>query len=267
MRIRADRLRDIVSVCESMVATCQSAQVSSERIFYAKVFFEKATSHGRSICAFIRRLKEHEESDAAGASALARSLIETHNIFLYLTEPGISRSEREFRYGLMQLNQAVDLLRISAALGAGSKDFVFWQETSKTWSIAELEKNQVFLSLDERQRAHLLRGKNPYLQERYKGPRAFSKEIESAAYNLFSHSVHSYGLSTSYAGSATPAGLVNMLFLAVEISAITLANLATRYRDLRLRTIGRATEAEACLIADALSLRQLLDWQLSIGDN
>ena len=250
-----------------MVATCQGAQVSSERILYAKAFFEKATFHGRSICILIDKLKEHEVSDAAGISALARSLIETHNVFLYLTEGNLDASEREFRYALMNLNQATDLLRISEALGTGSKNFIFWQETSRTSALAELESNRVFLAFGEKQRAHFLRGKHPYIKERYKGPRPISLEVESAAYNLFSHNVHSYGLSSSYAGSSTPAGLLNLLFLAVEMSAITLANLARRYRAIRPRTIGPIKEAEECLIKEVLSLKHLQEWQLSIGED
>lgn len=261
MQIRADRLKNIVSINESMIAKSKDVAASSERILYANSFFKKAVYHGRSICVLLDSFKEHQEADFAGISALARSLIETHNVFLYLTEPKIGRKEQDFRLGLMHLNQATDLLKIGRAFGAAEDGFMFWQRALAESSAVQLRKNQIFLSLDEKQRAHFLRGKNPYLKERYKGSHPLSLEIESAAYNLFSHNVHSFGLSSSYMGSSTPAGHFNVLFLAVEISTIYLAHLAKRYAKVRARAVGKLPTEYSKAITEVLSLEHLCTWQ------
>lgn len=262
----SSRLESVLSICQTMASACSNAAVTSERVLYAKTYFDKATLHGLSIQFLLLRAKDGGGLDAGGISALARSLMETHNVFVYLTEAGISRGEREFRYRLIQLNQAVDLLRISEALGAGQKDFVFWQDAAQTALIADLQKNDVFLSFDEKQRTHLLRGRSPLLKNRYVGSRCVPIEIESAAYNLFSHNVHSYGLASSHLGESTPAGLWNLLFLSIEMSSIYLAHLAKRYRSIRPRSVGRESLADQAVLHEVLSLVRLHEWRMSVGE-
>ena len=255
----------LVTICESMRERSRAASISNERMFYAREFFRKGTEHGRSMCRLIEPLKRKERADVAGICVLARALIETHNAFLYLTESKLS-AELDFRIALLQLNGAVDLHRINNALGIGSDDVRMWaQEVSKKFAIDELNANQVFLALEQKQRDHLLRGKYPYLMHRYAGPRPIERAIESAAYNLFSHSVHSFGLSSSFAGRATPAGYVNLLILALQMSAIFLAHLAKRYRSLRGRAIGAMVATDKQLIEDVLSLKRFNEWKWDLG--
>lgn len=117
MRIRADLLEEVVEICESMRDRGARASVSSSRVLYAQSFFGKCTFHGRSICLLVEPLAKGHAADLAGICALARSLIEAHNVFVYLTEPRASPAERKLRVDLMHLNQSFDLLRISNALG------------------------------------------------------------------------------------------------------------------------------------------------------
>jgi hypothetical protein len=265
VRIRADSLNEVVSLCETMNDRGRQASISNSRVFYARAYFQKCTFHGRSICLLVAPLKKRRESDLAGICALARSLIETHNAFVYLTEPGLSTAEHEFRVELMHLNQACDLQRISERLGIPEGISPVWSHgDSRDFATAILNRNAVFLSLDEKQRAHLLRGKTPYLMERYLGKRPIDRKIEAAAYNLFSHNVHSYGLSSSCAGSWTPAGYKNLLFMAVEISLIFMAHLAKRYKAVRGRALGAMSNREQELLDEVLSLNHFDEWKCAL---
>jgi hypothetical protein len=218
MQIRASGLEQLVQACESIDRTSEKVRPSSTRTHYAALYFAKATLHGRSICSLLSEIKARRYADVAGICALARSLIETHNVFLYLAESGIGADELELRISLAQLNQAVDLIRISEALGWDSEQTLFWQSETRDHARKTLEANPRFATLGAKERAHLLRGKSPYLKSRFNGVGPVQPAIESAVYNLFSHNVHAYGLSSSYAGSETPAGLANTLFLAVDMS-------------------------------------------------
>lgn len=263
MQIRASLLEQLVSVCESIERGSSTALPSSVRAHYAAVYFSKAALHGRSICSLLAEIKARRYADVAGISALARTLIETHNVFLYLSESGIGKDELEFRTLLAELNQTVDLIRISEALRWDDNEALFWQESTRDQVRNQLQANAKFKVLGEKEQAHLLRGKSPYLRSRCKSQGPVPVEIESAAYNLFSHNVHAYGLSSSYTASATPAGYVNTLFMAVEISCIYLANLILRYKAVRPRAVPALSESDVLVIRETLSLTHLTHWQQS----
>lgn len=263
MQIHASRLEELVSVCEAAERASSSSRPSSSRTHYATLYFSKAALHGRSICSLLGEIKARRYADVAGIAALARTLIETHNVFLYLSESGLRPEELELRVQLAQLNQAIDLIRISEALGWDGEDVLFWQRAVRDHARSSLEANPAFLTLTERERAHLLRGKSAYLKNRRKAPGPVSPEVESAVYNLLSHNVHAYGLSSSYAGSATPAGSANTLFLAVEMSSIYLANLMLRYRAVRPRAVPPLSGDHMRAIRDTLALTHLTQWQQS----
>jgi hypothetical protein len=268
MEIRTTKLEEIVSLCESVAARSESASISSIRTLYAKSLFEKGMLNGSSIASLIQPLRQGKTADLGGICALARSLIEAHNVFMYLTESGISVSERDFRFQLMNLNSAVDLLRINDAIGVTTSEFPsFWQTVSKDWSLESLQKNDAFNGLDEKRRAELLKGKRPYLNRRGTRRAPVDEGTEAAVYNLFSHHVHSFGLSSQFGGSDTSAGYVNALFLAVEISVLFLANLVKQYQVVRTRATGSFSEPERGLITDALSLRHLERWKSKMKES
>lgn len=263
MQIRASHLEELVSACEAAERASASSRPSSTRTHYAALYFAKAVLHGRSICSLLGEIKAHRYADVAGIAALARTLIETHNVFLYLSENGLRPDELELRIELAQLNQAVDLIRISEALGWESEDALFWQGAARDHARSTLQANSAFLALPDRERTHLLRGRTAYLKSRRKSVGPVSPEVESAIYNLLSHNVHAFGLSSSYAGSETPAGAANTLFLAVETSCIYLANLMLRYRAVRPRAVPPLSDPDMQAIQDTLALTHLTQWQES----
>jgi len=264
MKIRVKSLEKIVAICEAMHKRSRSASIANERIFYARMLFNKGMLHGRSLCLQLEPAKEGDEIDFPGIAALTRVLIESHNAFVYLTESGLTQCEREFRITLMQLNQSSDLLKITDTLIENKANpTLYFQKASKSHSINVLKNNSVFNSLSEKQRAHLLKGKSPYLMERYGGPRPVTKKLESAIYNLFSHNVHSYGLSASYSshGAMTPAGFMNLLFLGVEAAIIFLAHLAKQYQNVRGRALGTMPKCDKNFIEETLLLTHINEWK------
>jgi hypothetical protein len=209
----------------------------------------------------LRQGRNSKNIDIAGVCALARSLIEAHNVLLYLTEANRSKHERRLRFELMYVNEASDLKRIHDALGLAGDDFgTTVREHALKVSTDTLKENPVFQGLDEKHRNHLLTGRTAYLMGRDKGPRPLPKALESAAYNLFSHNVHAFGLGTTHIGSLTAAGAVNTLFLATEFAIIYLANLMVHYRVIRTRAIGPFSEKEAALLKRAVSGDELSAW-------
>jgi hypothetical protein len=161
----------------------------------------------------------------------------------------------------MYINDSVDLIRISKALGISSTDSrIHLQERSMSWSKDELLANPIFIALPKEQRDKLLEGRYPYIRNRYGGKPPIAPDVESAAYNLFSHNVHSFGLSARLGGDWTPAGALNSLFLAVEIALIYLSHMTVLYRSMRPRSAGSLTRTERELLDDVLSARHLRDW-------
>lgn len=264
MLIRGTDLNRVVDICATMRKRAQGSGSSSWRGYYAEGFFDKATLHGQSMCLLLNTYKEgRSELDIGGLCALSRCILEIHNASSYLFEPGLSKKEAELRHQLFLLNHATDLKKISAGFGISeSDDRMFMQEHSRRWSEDELLKNPIFQALDEPHRKMLLKGKSPYLTARYGGKKPLPKPIESAAYNLFSHSVHSFslGLSPMTGGQHTPAGGVHMVYLAVEFALIHLGAIALRYWGLRSRAVKKLSIEEKRVLQDAASADVLEKW-------
>ena len=264
MHIRLSDLAELVAVCEGMVERAATASTSTWRAYYGHGFFEKATLHGRSIASLLGTLRTEKPSvDIAGICALSRCIIEVHNAFAYLSEPGLSHDESELRHQLFLLNHASDLKKINAEIGIKASDNrAFFVDVSRRWASDELEKNPIFQSLDEAHRKTLLRGKSPYLVARYKGKRPLPHGVESAAYKLFSHNVHSYslGLSPLRGGQETPAGGVNMLILAVELAILYLATIALHYWRLRSRAVRSLSKTDKELLLNNASSALIEQW-------
>jgi hypothetical protein len=130
-------------------------------------------------------------------------------------------------------------------------------------TLQELSENPVFLSLDESHRKNLLKGKSPYLVARYAGRHPLVRALETAAYNLFSHNVHSFSLGLTPViggGQATPAGSMNMLFLAIELTLLYLCHMAAEYRVLRRRAVGRLAPNEEQFLKATLGTGYLEQW-------
>lgn len=268
MLIRLPHLSELVGICEGMIERASKASISTWRSYYGHSFFEKATLHGRSIIMLVEAFRAKNPSyDIAGICTLSRCIIEVHNAFAYLLEPGLSDDESELRYQLFLLNHAADLKKINTEFGIEtSDDRFFYNDISHQWSLDALEKNSIFQELDIAHRKTLLRGKSPYLAARYKSKKPLPHNIESAAYKLFSHNVHSYslGLSPLHSGQETPAGGLNMVVLAVELAILYLATIALHYWRLRSRAVHTLPKVEKDFLSNSASSEQVERWLTKI---
>lgn len=264
MHIRLSELTKLVTICEGMIERAAKAGTSSWRSYYGHGFFDKATLHGRSITSLLESFRATKPSvDIAGVCTLSRCIIEVHNAFAYLTEPNLSVDESELRHQLFLLNHATDLKNINTEVGINeSDDRIFFVNVSLRSALHELQKNPIFLALDEPHRKTLLRGKSPYLVARYKGKRPIPRGVESAAYKLFSHNVHSYalGLSPLQSGQETPAGGINMVILAVELVILYLSTIALHYWRIRSRAVRSLTVEEKSFLANCASPKLIEQW-------
>jgi hypothetical protein len=173
-------------------------------------------------------------------------------------ETGISKDEAHLRLHLFLLNHSTDLGRIQKYLGTARDEF--WHETTRAWSMEELQRNPIFLSLDELHRNNLLRGKSPYLHVRYSGKRPLPREIESGLYILFSQNAHSFSLGLSPligGGQATPTGAANSAAIALHTSVIYLSWLGLDYWRTRYRAIKRFDASERRTLEDGASFGHL----------
>lgn len=254
-----DRLDSTVRICESMLERAKETPRTSSRTFYGHGLFSKATQHGRSILHLLNAAAPtYANLDVGALCVLARCIIEIHNAWAYLLETGISKDEAHLRLHLFLLNHSTDLGRIGKYL-ATSRD-EFWHQASRAWSVEELQKNSIFLSLDEPHRNNLLRGKSPYLHVRYSGKRPLPRDIESGLYILFSQNAHSFslGLSPVIGGSqATPTGAANSAVIALHASIIYLSWLGLGYWRTRYRAIKRLDDSERRTLEDATSFEHL----------
>ncbi len=264
MLIRLSHLTELVDICEGMLERSSKASLSTLRSYYGHGFFEKATLHGRSIVTLVEGFRAETPSyDIAGVCTLSRCVIEVHNAFAYLLERGLSHDEWELRQQLFLLNHAADLKKINTEIGIKtSDDRFFFNNVSHRWALKALEQNPIFKSLDAAHRKTLLRGKSPYLAARYKGKKPLPQNIESAAYKLLSHNVHSYslGLSPLRGGQETPAGGLNMLVLAIELTILYLATIAKDYWRLRSRAIHTLSKGEKKFPSDSASSAIVEQW-------
>lgn len=271
MQIRFSNLNQVVQTCEAMRKRSLRAHTSSWRTYYAKGYFEKATFHGRSIVSLIDIFRSNKQPlDIAGVCVLSRCILEVHNAATYLLEFGLSKAESELRYHLFRLNRSSDLKKINIGFGIKDSD-----DRSSFNAVAlerlhdELQSNVIFQSLDEPHRKSLLKGKSPYLAARYTGKKPLPRNIESAAYNLFSHNVHSFslGLSPMHEGCATPAGGANRSFLAIELATIYMSNIALLYWRLRSKAIKTLTDQERDVLIKGASTVYLENWLSNLQSN
>jgi hypothetical protein len=271
MQIRLSHLSELVGICEGMVERASKASISTWRSYYGHGFFEKATLHGRSIVTLVESFRAEPPSyDVAGICTLSRCVIEVHNAFAYLLEPGLSDDESELRHQLFLLNHSADLNKINIEVGIKtSDDRFFYNDSAHRWALDALERNPIFQSLDAAHRKTLLRGKSPYLVARYKGKKPLPQSIESAAYKLFSHNVHSYslGLSPLRGGQKTPAGGVNMLVLAIELAIVYLATIALHYWRLRSRAVRILSKEDKKFLSDGASSALVEQWVMKMKRN
>lgn len=248
-------LRGVVEVCEQMLFRARGSSRSNSRVLYGHGLFAKAVQHGRSI---VTLASGEHEPDVGAICVLSRCIMEVNKAASYFLEAGLTKDEAHMRLHLFLLNHSTDIAKIHDRLGTSKSDFL--HHAGRRWSLNELTKNSVFMSLDEKHRENLSRGKSPYLHSRYSGQRLLPLHIESGLYTLFSQSAHSFslGLPEVGGGAVSPAGAVNSFFLAADSASLHLASFGLLYWRVRHRAIKQFLPQERRILEDAASPASLI---------
>lgn len=248
-------LRNVVEICERMLSSARESTTRSSRALYGHSLFAKAVQHGRSIVTLARG---EPEIDVSAICVLSRCIMEVHKAAFYFLETGLSKDEAHMRLHLFLLNHSTDLGKIHDRLDTAKSDS--WHTQSRKWSLSELSKNPIFMSLDNKHKENLQRGKSPYLYARYTGQELLPHSIESGLYTLFSQSTHSFslGLQEVGGGDATPCGAVNSFFLATDSASLHLASLGLLYWRVRNKAIKQLPVQDKQVLEEAASPIPLL---------
>jgi hypothetical protein len=260
MRIR--ELEILEELYGRMHSQSEMATIGSWRSLYARGFFDKARLHISSLLLIIRSHADNSEKqfDIGGICSLARCIIEAHNAYYYLLEPRLSLDEQEFRHDLFLTNQTSDLERIQTDLGIPQDDFgTFFRQASLRDTLARLEKNPSFQGLPPDKKKKARAGRSPYLTERYGGKTPVPPRVESAIYNLLSHSVHSFGLGINPLsnGRNTAAGALNVVALALDASLIYGARIAKKYLSARHKAMPDISDSDRTVIIELSNPQEL----------
>lgn len=243
----------VVDICECLIERAQNAGKHSSRTYHGHGLFLKAVLHGRSMLTLI---VSNGVTDVGAVCVLARCVMEAGNAAMYLLENGLSKDEAHLRLHLLLLNHSTDLQRIHVYLGTNGNS---WSTMSRHWSLSELARNPIFTAQDDLHRKNLLRGKAPYLHNRYAGPRLITKAVESGLYTLFSQSTHSLSLGLPLGGGQiTPVGSDNSLMLAADVGALYLSSFAPIYWRLRHKAIKILHSEERAFLRDQSSSSYLI---------
>ena len=121
-----------------------------------------------------------------------------------------------------------------------------------------------FNSLDEPVRNQLLKGKKPYYwRVKKRNKHLVLRELESALYNYFSNSIHSFPLGIHYSSQYIKGqhlNLYSLYFLSIEAMIIYLASTIRSYLKLRRKYSRHITRDESTFVMDCISDRFIQDW-------
>jgi hypothetical protein len=267
IEIRISIFNDLSDICKRMVKKSADKHPSTLRAYKAMQFFEKATLHSVSFIKLWPTNKAEilEQMDAAALASIARVMIETHNVFHYLVEKGISSEEFEFRLYLANLHQSKKTQEILAKFQFAESDGTIQIfEMSERANISFLEDNQIYKLLGTKQKLELIKGKNAYYFERMKNIKyPLEPKIESGIYNLLSNSVHSFPLGlTNYSVNKNdnPLSWFNLIFISLEICIIYLASIARSYLEIRKNLFASISQEDKYLIRNLMNNANLVKW-------
>ncbi|WP_187644950.1 hypothetical protein [Paenibacillus terrae] len=263
---RAYNLKRLAEIARQVSRIENKKYTAISRILYAEDLFEKALLN---VYSFIRLWPHDTESkkifDASSLASLARNIIETHKVYHYISEPGISKEEFELRWIIMVLHDGLGRERILNKLGFSEEDDIK-ESSMMSVSFAEgiLSGNSLFNLLDENLKKKLMKGEKPYLFERIvKNNSPINKDHESGLYNFLSNSVHSFplGIKNYYGGISEKfhLGMYHLVTIAVEVSIMYFASIVDSYIRLR-RFAHRFNKEDIKFIKTMLNSENFYEW-------
>lgn len=239
---------------------------TTQRTMLLEKILEKILLHDHSILLLLSVIPERTtELDVSLIASAARNIMETTNLYFYLSQRGIAPSDMEFRVEIMVLNELYNEIDIT-------KKFGFLQDCEhaqiNNWyyksALQRFQKFPQFLNLSETEKVQALSGRKPTFQK--KSPKILHEQVESAIYNLLSNSLHSLPLGLSN-NSINRTPFFNNFFRAEQLLAISLqvsyiytAHVVKDYLNLRKHLSSLLTQEEKKALKAYLSTTDLVNY-------
>ncbi|AKF32660.1 hypothetical protein ACLNGX_19195 [Bacillus velezensis] len=261
---RIDAFKALIKIGKSLIDI--NIPPTTLRAFYGETLLNKAILNANSYMSLIpKEKKDLRFLDVGTLVSISRNIIETHNVYNYLCEIGISSSELSFRMELLAYYQSKCTVNILKKLGFDEYDSMMQLHSNFVTNPENLSADYPeFNSLDKTTKRKIIRGKKPYLNYRIKRKMStVNEDVEKGIYNLFSNSVHSFPLGMSNYDRFKRNNHLdnNQLFtISLEVNIIYLASIIKSYITLR-KSLGRQlNQHEKLLIRKLVSDEYLKKW-------
>lgn len=240
---------------------------SKIRTYILEDIIEKMILHIGSFQKIVRN-PNIKELDISILATIARNVMECSNAYFYYAERKIEDEEIELRYHISNLhydNSMIDIIKKLKYPENNNRTTMLY--FGKELTIKSIKKSSIYRKLSKNERSKILNGNQAYLNKRQKELHTVLEEnLESAIYNIFSNSTHSYyiGLgNNSMNGSIAHTGYITpemLLSLATEISIIYIATVLLDYLKLRTKLNQYVTKQEKDFIKQMTSTEKLQEW-------
>lgn len=267
MLLRPNELRQLFEIGKKISKIELGLSGSKIRVCILEDVIEKVVLHLGSFTKIINNCRM-EELDISMLATIARNIMECGNTYFYYAERKISDEEIEFRYHIANLHYDNSVMDIIKKMEYPQNNFrTSTLQWGKELMIKKIKESSIYQELSKIEKSQVLNGNQAYHSKRQKELHTIlDRDIESAIYNIFSNSAHSYylGLGTnSMNGSFAHASYIKpemVLCLAMEISIVYSANILVDYLQLRKTLNQYLTEEEKGFIKNMMSLDKLLEW-------
>lgn len=256
-KIRLKELKELYDIGKKVSLISESKRATTIKSAQAEKVVEKVLLHCNSIIQlFVTNQNEYSELDIALIASATRNIMDSANVYFYISERGLSDEEVNFRYNLQLLNYHKNMKDIYKKLNFPMDSFRM-KLVDMSFVIEEIKNSSIFLTASNKEKSMILSGKQFYNRKRVG---IFSKNLESAIFNILSNSTHSFyiGLSNNSVNkSIVFSSYIDSLMLSiisVETAIIYVANIINDYLLLR-RQLGKIiTQEERGRIKDLMRI-------------
>ncbi|WP_435921422.1 hypothetical protein [Paenibacillus sp. DYY-L-2] len=266
-QFRIKNLSQLVQICKRLSTIENEMSATTLRAIEAEKIFEKITLHAISLLKLLQSERDgnYETFDASAIANIARTIIETHNVFQYICESNITEEELRLRIDLMILHKSKDKQKILSKFDFTESD-ESWQVSllSQKYAIRSIKKNKFFMILDNKDQQNLLKGNKAFYFDRMKNTRSpIEKVLESGVYNYLSNSVHSFPLGLynySLNSGNSLFGIITLVFIAVEASIMYLANVTNSYLRVRKKLTSLISDDDKQFVKEMIRSEYFQNW-------
>lgn len=262
-KVSLSKLQTLYSFSKKISIIDSAKRASTQRTVTLEKMVEKILLHDHSILLLLSVVPEKiQELDVSLIASAARNIMETANIYFYISQRGIDIDTIEFRVDTMILNEIYNEIDITKKLGF-SQDCVHAQINHFYYNSApkRFQKFSQFVQLSTNEQAQVLSGRKSTFQ--MKSPHILQEQMESAIYNLLSNSVHSLPLGLSNNSMNRALFFSNffhaerLLVIALQVGYIYTAHVVKDYLNLRKSLYSLLTPEEKKTLNSYMSIADL----------